>query len=375
MEFTVSKAELNRALYLTQSIVERKTSMPILVNVLISANAGKLKISASDLDVTALTTAKAEIRSPGSTTLNARVFADIVRELPEGDVTFKLGEGERVEIFAQNARLKMIGVNAEEYPPLPGVSLPTKNKISAAQLLEMIEKTLYAVSFDETRYNLNGVCFELIGSKGKKGEQSLRMVSTDGHRLALITRPVKGLAFEERVIVPRKGLSEVRKIVDGLGDKEVGFDIVEGFLVVETGDSKLAMRLIDGEFPDYNAVMPKDKGVEALVPNVPLVQCLRRVALMVTDKNKCVTLDFSKNRLRISSSSPELGEANEEIEITYNGKPLSVGFNAIYLLEIAASLKENQNVIIDLHGELGPGVFHAEGDDAYTGVVMPMRLA
>lgn len=375
MDITISKAELNRALYLTQSIVERKTTMPILANVLISASDRRLKISATDLEITAMATASAEVRSPGSTTINAKVFGDIVRELPEGEVTLKLGEGERVEITAKNSKLKMIGATAEEYPSLAGMAFSPKSKIAANQLLEMIEKTLYAVSFDETRYNLNGVCFEVIGGKGKKDSQSLRMVATDGHRLALITRPVTGMTFTERVIVPRKGLTEVKKIVEGAGDKDIGFDVHDGFMVVESGDAKIAMRLIDGEFPDYNQVLPKDKGVVATLNGGDVSQALRRVALMVSDKNKCVKLDFSKSKLRVSSSSPELGEATEELAVSYDGKPLSVGFNAKYLLDIAASIKEAQNLAMELHGELGPGRFFAEGDEAYLAIVMPMRLA
>ncbi len=375
MDITISKAELNRALYLTQSIVERKTTMPILVNVLISASDRKLKIAATDLEITAMATAAAEVRSPGSTTVNAKVFADIVRELPDGEVTVKLGEGERVEITAKNSKLKMIGVTAEEYPSLSGLAFTPKSKLPAPQLLEMIEKTLYAVSFDETRYNLNGVCFELTGGKGKKDPQSLRMVATDGHRLALVTRPVSGMSFTERVIVPRKGLTEVKKIVEGAGDKDIGFDIVDGFLVVESGDAKIAMRLIDGEFPDYNQVLPKDKGTVATLNAGEFAQALRRVVLMVSDKNKCVKLDFAKSSLRISSSSPELGEASEELAVSYDGKPLSVGFNAKYLLDIALSIQESQNLAMELHGELGPGRCYAEGDEAYEAIVMPMRLA
>ena len=156
--------------------------------------------------------------------------------------------------------------------------------------------------------------------------------------------------------------------------EEIGIDIIEGFLVVESGDTKITMRLIDGEFPDYKQVFPKQEGIPAVISSEPMVQALKRVALMVTDKGKCVKMDFSKDRLRISSSSQELGEAKEEMGITYDGEPLSVGFNAKYAIDFANSINEAGNIVIELNGELGPGKFYSEGDQSYVGIIMPMRL-
>lgn len=377
MDLSISKAELAKALFVTESIVEKRTTMPILSNVLLSAADGKLKVSATDLEVTALASVPAKVRSSGSITVNAKVFADIVRELPDSEITLKLGEADRLEVSSKGTRLKMVGVSAEEFPSLPGVSFETRSRISSQQLLEMINKTIYAVSQDETRFNLNGVCFEIIGEgkgKGKKGTRALRFVATDGHRLAMITRPIDDLDFEERVIVPRKGLSEIRKLISGDEDTQVGLDVRDGFLVLETNAAKVSMRLIDGEFPDYNQVLPKQTGTIVTMDIGELAQAMRRVALMVSDKGKCVRLDFSGSTLRISSSSPELGEAVEELHVKYPGKPLSVGFNAKYILDITASMDESQKLNIELNGELGPGKFYAEGDDSYIGIVMPMRL-
>jgi DNA polymerase-3 subunit beta len=375
MELTISKSDLTKALFATESVVEKRATMPILSNVLLSASEGKLKISATDLEITALASAPAKIKSPGSTTVNAKIFSDIVRELPDTDVTLKVGEGERLQIATKSATLKMNGVSAEEYPSLPGLGFEVRSKVSAKEFVEMVNKTIFAVSLDETRFILNGVCFEPVGeAKGKKGGKSLRMVATDGHRLAMITRPLSGLDFSERVIVPRKGLSEVRKLLSFDEDREVGFDIRDGFLILETPDGKVSMRLLDGEFPDYNQVLPKQEGVLATMVASELTQALRRVALMVSDKGKCVRLDFSADRLRISSSSPELGEATDEMSIRYAGKPLSVGFNAKYILDILGSLGESPNVAIELHGELGPGKFYAVGDESHVSIVMPMRI-
>lgn len=378
MDITISKEELNKGLLLARSIVEQKTTMPILTNVLISAGEGGLKIAATDLEITALAFAKAEVKGKGSTTVNAKVLAELVRELPDGEIRIKLAQGERLEVAAGSTKLIMNGVSAEEFPSLPGLGFEVKGRMSSSQLEDMIDSTLYAVSLDETRFNLSGVCFEMLedeSGKGKKSSaKSLRLVATDGHRMAMITRPVGSLDFAERVIVPRKGLSEIRKLLAGLEDKEIGIGIYEGFLVIDTPDAKVSMRLIDGEFPDYKQVLPKQKGSLAVVQSEELAQALRRASLMVTDKGKGVRMDFAKGELRISSSSPELGEAKESLPLKYDGDPVSIGFNAKYVADIAASLKENQPLCVELNGDLGPGKFFPERDESYVSIVMPMRL-
>lgn len=374
MEITILKSELSKLLQITESVVQKKTTMPILANVLLTATDGKLKIAATDLEVTAVASATAKITSPGSTTVNGKVLSEIVRELPETEVQLKLTEGERLDISALNTRMRIIGVSAEEYPSLPGINFTVKHKIPGKEFQEMVQKTIYAVSLDETRFNLNGVCFELVEiPKSKKGSQGLRLVATDGHRLAMITRPAE-LKFEGSVIVPRKGLAEIKRIVDTAGDREIGLDIIEGFLILETGESKISMRLIDGEFPDYQQVLPKQKGTIVTLNAPEFAQALRRVALVVTDKAKCVKVDVAPGKVRLSASSPELGEAREEMEATYKGEPLSIGFNARYLLDVISGLGEAETLAMELNGELGPGKFFLEKDESCVAIVMPMRL-
>lgn len=369
MKLSINREELHKALYVTQSIVERKTTMPILSNVLLSASDGQLRVASTDLEITAVTQAVADVHSNGSTTVNAKVLSDIVRELPDGNIELSLSDGERLEINSNNTKVKIIGVSAEEFPSLPGIQIDIPHKVNTDQFLEMVSKTLYAVSTDETRFNLNGVCFE-----SKEDDSALTMIATDGHRLALIKRQLDNFEFEGSVIVPRKGLAEIKKVLDNEEESEVGIAITEGFFLLQSSDTKISMRLIDGEFPDYQQVLPKDEGVIASANGAELSQALKRVALMVTDKAKCVKLDFAADCLRISSSSPELGEADEQVPIEYAGEPLSVGFNANYVQHFIASLEESQKVCIELHGALGPGKFFAEGDDSYIGIVMPMRL-
>jgi DNA polymerase-3 subunit beta len=376
MELKITQTDLSKALSFIQSIVERKTTMPILANVLLRADSeGTLKLSATDLETTAIVEVPAEVSREGTTTISAKIFHEVVRELPNRDVSLSLSEGERLQVTSGSSKFSIVGVHSEEFPSLPGMSIAPECSVKGTQLLEMIQKTVYAVSHDETRFNLNGVCFESAKGKGKGATSLLRLVATDGHRLSLIQRPLAGIDFEGSPIVPTKGLLEVRKVLDEIGDQEVKVTISDGFFVVDTGKAKVSMRLIDGEFPDYHQVLPKKEGISISISVADLSQALRRASLMVTDKGKCIKLDFSTGKLRLSSSSPELGESSEELDLDYKGEPLSVGFNARYLLDFAASLPEQSQLIMMLSGELGPAKLYEERDDSYFGIVMPMRLA
>jgi DNA polymerase-3 subunit beta len=385
MEITIPKSDLAKLLHITLAIAEKKTTMPILGNVLLSAEDKTIRVTASDIEVTAVASCQATVKKKGAITVPAKMFGDLVRELSDGDVTIKTSERDRVEVHAGTSKLKIMGVSAEEYPLPESLHLATKCKISAQTLVEMINKTMYAVSLDEGRYNMNGVCLELV--KESKNS-SLRMVATDGHRLAVITRPIEGVDFTalkvkgtakgegttDHVIVPRKALGEIRKALESVGDVQVGVDVVGGFLVVESGTWKLVVQLLDSEFPNYEQVLPKAAGTKIAVLSSQLVHALKRVSLVVSDKNKGVRLDFFTNLVRISSSSPEVGEAQEELEIQYKGRDFSVGFNARYIIDALSTVGENQPYILELSGETGPGKMYAEADESAIGVVMPLRL-
>lgn len=377
MELVIEKAKLAEALATVSSFIARKTTMPILNNFLIKAAQGKFIIAATDLEITAIAAAPAEIKNPGSTTVSARVFGDIVRELPDGDVRLKLKDGERFEIFAKSSKLKINAQSAEEFPPLPGMNVEPSGRVSASELSEAIGKTLYAASQDETRFNLNGVCFELVNPKSKK-DRALRLVATDGHRLGMVTRPLATFELDDRMIVPRKGLTELKRIIDsssmaGTGG-ELGIEVKEGFLVVETANTKMSIHLIDAQYPDYNQVIPKNTTSTATMAVEDIAQALRRIILMVSEKTKGVKFEFSPTSLRLSSSSPDLGEGVEEVPIKYDGEALVVGFNAVYFLDFLNSLSNTKEVRIELSGPLGPGKLSPEGDDSCIGIVMPMRL-
>ena len=385
MEITIPKVELSKLLHITLAIAEKKSTMPVLGNLLLQADDSSFKITASDIEITAVASSKATVRGKGSITVPAKMFGELVRELPDGDVTLKAGDRDRIEITAGSSKLKIVGTSSDEYPIPSSLSLDTKCKLSAQTLVEMINQTLYAVSLDEGRYNMNGVAMELI-QEGKA--LSLRMIATDGHRLALITRPLQGVDFtgltakgskksegtSDHVIVPRKGLAEIRKALETVGDVAVGVDVINGFLVLESASWKLVVQLLDSEFPNYEQVLPKGDGTKVAVLSSQLAQALKRVSLVVSDKNKGVRLDFFKNMIRVSSSSPELGEAQEELEVDYKEKDFSIGFNARYVIDALATAGESQPYILELSGESGPAKMYAESDESAIAIVMPLRL-
>lgn len=368
MKLVIDKKKLQSVLNYCSGIVDRRATMPILANLVLSTRNNRLTISASDLEVTAVASVAAEIEESGSTTVNAKIFNDIIRELPDGNIQIELSEAERLLIKAGGATLKVFAVSDEAYPTLPGIGINTVSKISATKFLDMINKTIFAVSNDETSQHLTGVCLANQGS-------NIRMVATDGHRISIVDRSISGLKIDNSVIIPKKGLIEVKKYLSELEDAEVGLAIKDGFLVISTDQVKFSIRLIDAEFPDYQQVVPKESISECLLEGNEFGRALKRVSLLATDQMKGVRLNFKPGKLEIKSSSPELGEAKESIKVDYQGDPVEIGFNSLYLQDLVNTLSDYENVKIKLNGALGPGMFLAEEDPQYFCVVMPMRLS
>lgn len=369
MNITVEKQQLLKAISLTQTIVQKKTTMPILLNILLTATEEGLSVSATDLEVAVVSRIQAQVTTGGRISVHAKVINDIVRELPEGEVHLQLSEGERLEISAGKTKVRMVGQSAEGYPILSSMEVSVTQEVAASLLVEMINKTLYAVSSDETRFNLNGIYLEPCSVEGEPG---VSMAATDGNRLAFIKRPCN-LKIDEGVIIPRKGILELKRVLDEKGGEQVYFGVVNGLVVLETSDTKLTVQLVDGEFPDYSQVIPKEEGTELFVSSDELAHAVKRVALLSTEKTKCVLFDFAPELLRLSSSSPELGDAVEEIAVEYEGEVLRIGFDARYIHDLATSLEENQTLRVELHGELGASRFSPRSDPSYIGIIMPMR--
>ncbi|MCZ6714872.1 MAG: DNA polymerase III subunit beta [Deltaproteobacteria bacterium] len=368
MKFKINNANLLQGLGRIQAIVERRGTLPILSNVLIKATSDGITLAATDLEVGVVSTHPAEIEQEGSVTLAAKKLFEIVRELDEDDVNFGLEDGTRVRIECGSARFSLLSISPEEYPTIPGAEGVTFVELESSLLAEMIDRTLYATSSDETRYNLNGVYMELTD------ENRVRFVATDGHRLAKIDKtPPHPVAFlENGIIVPRKGVSEIRKLCDETdGPVEIGLG--EGFLIVRRPGLLLSSRLIDGEFPNYRQVMPSDFRIRLVMDRDRLTHALRRIALLAHERSRGFRFVLEKGGLELSASNPDLGEAREILLVDYSGDRFESGFNARYMLD-ALSAMTSKEVLIELVDELAPAQLRPADDADYLAVVMPMRM-
>ena len=290
--------------------------------------------------------------------------------MPEKSLTRRREANNRVKLTSGAAEFNSVGQAAEDYPPFPRAEKVAFVQVDPASLLEMIEKTQFAISADETRHNLNGVYFET-------SESNVRMVATDGHRLSLIQRELPGLFNLKRgVIVPRKGLFELRRLLseDQTGNCELGFTETSG--VFRRGDVTMVMRLIDGIFPDYQQVIPKEADRTMTVDRPRLLETLKRMSLLSSDRStNAVRFELSEDSLRVTSQNPDLGDAREDIPVTYKGQPLQIGFNARYLMDVL-QVVETEKMNVELCDELSPGVLKPtdQGAARYTAVIMPMRI-
>lgn len=368
MEFRIAADELKKALHRAQGIVERKATMPILSNVLISAAKSGVTVTAFDLDIGIVSEHPAEVIKPGAVTVSAKTLFDIVSFLPDAALTLKKLPNNYAEITSGAAHYKIVGMAPEEFPKLPKEDAGHLVKLTGTALLEMIKKTSYAISNDETRYILNGVFFE--PREGKK----VRMVATDGHRLALVERELAGdFKLKSGVIIPRKGLFELKRLLDEAPEAEVQLGFAENSALFKKAGLSMVMRLIDGQFPEYQRVIPKEGEKQILVKRGQFFDTLKRIALLSADKSNAVKLSLSENLLRITANNPDMGEAKDDLEVAYRGPSLTVGFNARYILDVLSAL-ETDEVTLELGDEHSPGVMHAPGDKSYTAVVMPMRV-
>lgn len=369
MEFTIAREELLQGLYLTQGVVERRTTIPILANVLFESDGEAVTVSATDQEIGVRRVCDAKVKKKGALTTAARKLYEIVRECPEGPVTIKSLDNNWISVAAARSRFKMVGLDPREFPAMPaaaaagaaGVALP------AAVLREIITRTIFAVSLDETRMNLSGVLFE-------RPEQGLvRVVATDGHRLSMITRRVEGAAPAEGVIIPRKGIAEIAKIVEA-GEEDITISLQDGVAHASRGNVELSMRLVEGEFPDYRQVVPQGSELKFSVNGEELLAALRRVSVVSSERTRGVKIALEPGKLEVSSINPDLGEASEEIPVDFDGGGFSIGFNAKYLIEALSVLPLEQPVQLSFNDEVSPGVLRSQADDEYLYVVMPMRL-
>lgn len=370
MEFVIERSELLQGLYLTQGIVERRTTIPILANVLFESVGDGVSIAATDQEVGVRRRCTAKVMRKGALTTGARKLYEIVRECPEGSLTIRSLDNNWIEISAGKSRFKIVGLDPKEFPAMPTAQTdPQAVKIGAATLKLMIERTVFAVSVDETRPNLSGIFLE------RRDPGKLRIVATDGHRLSMITREVDSSKGGESVIIPRKGVGEILKVLEGGNQEEVvEITVNAGVAHVSRADVELSMRLVEGEFPDYTQVVPEKSSRKMRTSAEPLLAALRRVSIVSSERTRGVKMSIDNGILEVSSINPDLGEASDEIDVEFAGDRFEIGFNAKYLLDVLGILPQTGKVEIGFNDEISPGLIRYDDDADYVCVIMPMRL-
>lgn len=373
MEIRVERETFLKGLGKVLGVVERKSTMPILSNTLIEATADEVRLTGTDLDVGTVSSWPAEVAKAGRVAVDARKLHDIVKEIAESRISLKKLDNNWLEVQAGKAKFKITGLSPDEFPNLPDIGSAKFAPIPAKVLAEMLDKTAFSVSTDETRYNMSGVYMEKSAAEGSR-KAGLRMVSTDTHRLSKIEKPLeKAPEIAAGVILPRKGVAEMRKLADEAGDGAVEIGFAAGNAVARAGKTVVVMRLIEGQFPPYASVLPKGSNRTLAVDRGRFAASLRRISVLSSERIKGVKLEMSKTGLVLSASNPEFGEAREEVEADFTGDSLEIGFNAKYLLDALAVLSE-ETVELSLSDDSSPGVLRAKGNADFLYVIMPMRI-
>jgi DNA polymerase-3 subunit beta len=373
MEITVSRQELVRELTATQSVVERKTTIPILSNFLIEADGDRLTITATDLDQAIRTSAAVKVKKPGSCTIPARKLYDYIKLLPEGDISIKLLENHWVQIRSGRSNTKMVGMARANYPQVPEFPSIAATSIPTLALKTLIARTIFAISNEESRYTLNGALLVIKA-------ESLAMVATDGHRLSYVEKPnetLEGISGEKRVLIPRKALQELQQLLSNTDAEKVEFADDEHTLFFRVGHRTLSTRKLSGQFPNFEAVMPRDNTKFAVVRCSELSAAIQRVAQFADERSGAIKLRLEGNELKISSSSTESGESEDTIDTPYSSDPIMVGFNSVYILDFLKALGNEGEVRLEFKDSQSAGQMRPEDPDAeykYRYVLMPMRI-
>jgi DNA polymerase-3 subunit beta len=365
MEVVLDREAFLKGLQMVQNIVEPRQTLPILANVLLETEEGTVRLTATDLEVGGRVTVPARVVGKGAITVSARKLAEIVRELPAAAaVALKVGDNAGVSLRCAGVTYKLVGMPPDDFPPVVPASPGAWLTLEAKVLRDMLTQTSFAISHDETRYALNGVLFALSGTE-------MRLVATDGHRLALAVRALGEVGRAVTGIVPRKAIAEIMRVL-GVGE-EVQIGITENQFVLQMPNFVMTARLIEGQFPNYEAVIPKAHPGKLVISRTALTAALRRVSVMAEERNKPVKVVLAPAALRIMASSQDMGEAEETLDVDYTGDELAIGFNSRYLLDAIAPI-DNEQVGVEFKDALSPGVVKSVSDDGYCCVIMPMRI-
>ena len=382
LEISVSRAELLRELTAAQSVVERKTTIPILSNFLFEASAGdgapggasdRLTITATDLDQSVRTSCTAKVKKPGACTIPARKLYDYIKLLPEGEISVKLMDNHWVQIRAGRSNTKMVGMARANFPAVAEFPASGGVKLSAASLKNMISKTIFAISNEESRYTLNGALLVLKA-------ESMAMVATDGHRLAHIEKlgeTLDGVQGEKKTLIPRKALAELNSLLNSSDAETVEFADDEQTLFFRVGGRVLTSRKLTGQFPNYEAVLPRDNNKFAIVRSEDLMGSIQRVAQFADERSGAIKIRLEQNELKLSSQSTDAGESEDSIETPYAYDPLVVGFNSAYLLDFLKAIGNSGEVRLEFKDAQSAGQMRPEDgveDVKYRYILMPMRI-
>jgi len=364
MDVVLDRDAFLKGLQMVQNIVEPRQTLPILANVLLETEEGSVRLTATDLEVGARVSIPARVAAKGAITASARKLTEIVKELAASAVSVKVGDNAAVTLRCGGATYKLVGLAPDDFPPVVPASPAAWITLEAKTLREMLTQTSFAVSHDETRYALNGILFVLGGTEA-------RLVATDGHRLAMSTRVLGNAGAPVTGIVPRKAIAEIMRVLGG--GEEVQIAITENQFVLQMPNFVMTARLIEGQFPNYEAVIPKTHPGRLTISKAALASALRRVSVMAEERNKPVKFVLGPAALKLAASSQDLGEAEETIDVDYAGDEVTIGFNSRYVLDAIAPV-EREQIVLEFKDALSPGVIRSVEDEGYACVIMPMRI-
>lgn len=367
MKVTITKQECQDKLSDIQSVVEKKSTMPILSHFLLSAMKTGSTITATDLETAIREPIETVVKEEGKLCIPARKLFEIVREM-DGDIVIESEDSQWIRVKSGTSNFRLACLSPEDYPAWPDLGASEEIEIEAEKLSRMIEKTVYSAGESDTRYTLNGILFHLKNTE----EDAFTIVGTDGHRMALMAMALSTPPKEEKkLIVQRKAASELRKFLAGA--EKAKLFLGKNHILFKVGEVEFLTRLIEGTYPNYLQVIPSNNNKKLLLERELLARSLRRVSIMSKERSNAVRADLEDGTLTLSSSNPDLGEARDEIKADYTGESLSVGFNAKYLLD-ALSAMESEKIVFELLDPLSPTLLRPDGDQNYKCVIMPMRI-
>lgn len=365
MRFSLQREALLKPLAQVVNVVERRQTLPVLANLLLQVEDGRISLTGTDLEVEMIARAEAQDTEAGETTIPARKFFDIVRALPDGSKITVTQSGDKITVQAGRSRFSLSSLPANDFPSIDEVDATEHVQVPESSLKELIDRTAFAMAQQDVRYYLNGLLFDLRDS-------SLRCVATDGHRLALCEAPLEEGGQKRQIIVPRKGVQELQRLLEG-GDRVLDLELGRSHIRVKRDDVTFTSKLIDGRFPDYEAVIPIGADKQVKVDREALRAALQRAAILSNEKYRGVRVEVSPGQMRIQTNNPEQEEAQEDVEAETKVDGLAIGFNVTYLLDALTALRDEQ-VILSMRDANSSALVQEAGNERSRHVVMPLRL-